>query len=136
MRTRTYSELERLDTFVDRFDYLMLGGTVGRSTFGFDRYLNQHFYRSYEWKQVREFVILRDGGCDLGIPGLDIWRGPLVHHMNPITVEDVVHREDWILDPEFLITTTQKTHNDIHFGNESGGRMLPVERTPGDTKLW
>lgn len=135
MKTRCYSELCELDSYFDRYDYLVLGGTVGRSTFGFDRYLNQDFYHSREWRSVREEVIIRDNGCDLGIPGYEIHADILVHHMNPITTDDILHQEDWILDPEFLITTTQKTHNDIHYGNEAP-RPLFAERFPGDTKLW
>jgi hypothetical protein len=136
MKTRTYSELRRFELFDDRLEYLVLGGTVGRSTFGFDRWINQEFYRSSQWKTVREHVILRDQGCDLGIEGLDIGYAPLVHHMNPMTSGDIVHGEDWILDPEFLITTTQQTHNCIHYGYISTLPKLPIERNPGDTKLW
>lgn len=132
---RSYSELERLDSFDERFDYLMLSGLVGRETFGFDRWINQEFYRSRQWKSVREFVLVRDNGCDLGVPGFEIYQSPLVHHMNPMTHEDILHGEDWILDPEFLITTTHETHNDIHYGVVRKNR-LPVDRTPGDTKLW
>ena len=136
MKTRTYSELRRFELFDERFEYLVLGGTVGRSTFGFDRYINQEFYRSSQWKTVREHVILRDNGCDLGIEGLEIWSTPYVHHMNPMTSDDIVHGEDWILDPEFLITTTLETHNDIHYGNPVPRPKLPIDRVPGDTKLW
>jgi hypothetical protein len=136
MRIKTYSELSQMDNFDERFDYLVLGGTVGRSTFGFDRWINQEFYRSSQWRQAREYVIIRDNGCDLGVPGCDIYDSPLVHHMNPMSSEDIVHGEDWILDPEFLITTTQDTHNDIHYGNRSRKPRLPVTRVPGDTKLW
>lgn len=133
---RRYSDLEDLRTFEERFRYLMLGGNVGRSTFGFDRWLNQRFYSSREWKWAREFVIDRDRGCDLGVPGHSIHRELLVHHMNPITVGDIVHGEEWLTDPEFLITTQLRTHNAIHFGDES---LLPrryIERRPGDTRLW
>lgn len=133
--TRCYSELCQYDIFEDRFEYLVLGGTVGRSTFGFDRYLNQDFYHSAEWKSVREHVIIRDNGCDLGIPGYDIHSELLVHHMNPMTSDDVIHHEAWILDPEYLITTTQRTHNDIHYGNSTPQPLLIV-RSSGDTKLW
>lgn len=134
--TRTYSELRKLETFEERFRYLSLRGSVGMSTFGFDRYLNQAFYKSREWKEIRHHVMLRDEGCDLGVPGYDIHVNLLVHHMNPINVEDVIGREDKILRPEFLITTTHRTHNAIHYGDES---LLPrkyVERRPGDTALW
>ena len=133
---RTYTELNRFHTFGDRYDYLRLGGSVGVSTFGFDRYVNQSFYRSQEWQAVRRHVILRDNGCDLGSPGYEINGSLMVHHLNPLDVADITEREDWILDPEFLITTTNQTHNAIHYGDSS---LLPkplVERRPGDTKLW
>lgn len=133
---RSYSELRRLTTFKERFDYLKLHGKVGDSTFGFDRYLNQQFYTSFEWRQLRRRVILRDNGCDLGIEGYEIHRGLYIHHMNAITVQDLVRGNPDILDPEFLITVTHKTHNAIHYGDE---KLLPrqlVERKPGDTKLW
>lgn len=133
---RTYSELLEYDTLEERFHYLALRGNVGRSTFGFDRYLNQEFYRSREWKQIRDKVIVRDEGCDLAVPGYDIHTKIVIHHMNPMTVEDIAHGVSSILDPEFLITTTLKTHNAIHFGDE---RLLPrplVVRRRGDTKLW
>lgn len=114
----------------------MLAGEVGAVTFGFDRWINQHFYRSREWKLAREAVLVRDNGCDLGVPGYEIYRGPLVHHLNPMTPEDLERGEAWVLDPEFLITTTHRTHNAIHYGDAS---LIPrplVERRPGDTKLW
>jgi hypothetical protein len=135
-RNRTYSELARLETFEDRFDYLSLGGEVGVSTFGFDRYINQQFYRSKEWRRARNVVILRDNGCDLGVLGYEIVVGLLIHHMNPVTPGDIASGAKWVLDPENLITTTLKTHNAIHYGDRS---LLPkpvVERRPGDTKLW
>lgn len=134
--TRTYAELSRIDSFEDRFEYLMLGGQVGYTTFGFDRHINQAFYTSTEWKSVRREVILRDNGCDLGVIGHEIQGAPLVHHINPIDVEDVIHSRDWIFNPEFLITTTHNTHNAIHYGDRS---LLPkpfVDRRPGDTRLW
>jgi hypothetical protein len=133
---RRYSELSRLETFEERFEYLELGGTVGRTTFGFDRWLNQRFYKSPEWFRARNFVIMRDNGCDLGILGYEIYTSLLVHHMNPIFVDDIIHGEDWIIDPEFLITTSLNTHNAIHFGDKS---LLPqglVDRKAGDTRLW
>lgn len=135
--TRTYSDLVRLKTFDDRFDYLKLEGSVGQSTFGFDRHLNQTFYQSHEWKTVRRHVIVRDNGCDLGIEGYDIHAEILIHHINPMVAEDIIHGESWIIDPEFLITTTKQTHNAIHYGDTS--LLVPktvVERLPGDTKLW
>jgi hypothetical protein len=136
LRTRTYSELRRFSTFDDRFDYLKLAGEVGKATFGFDRWINQKFYRSREWYQVRDHVVVRDNGCDLGILGYEIRSQLLVHHMNPITSEDLERGEEWVLDPEFLITTTHRTHNAIHYGDSSQLIKLPVERRPGDTKLW
>lgn len=136
MRSRCYRELRRLETFEERFDYLLLRGEVGAATFGFDRWMNQQFYRSYEWRYARDFVIARDGGCDLGIPGRDIHIRLLVHHMNPITPEDLEQGSEWVIDPEFLITTTHRTHNAIHYGDDSLLVKPPVERRPGDTKLW
>ena len=133
---RTYSELVRLHTFEERFDYLMLGGSVGHSTFGFDRYINQNFYHSHEWKTARNFVIARDSGCDLGVEGFEIHSGILVHHINPMGPEDLTHGEDWVIDPEFLVTTTLETHNAIHYGDARQLRKPFVERSPGDTKLW
>lgn len=136
MKTRRYSELRRLRTFEERFEYLSLKGVVGESTFGFDRWLNQQFYRSKEWRDARSFVIARDNGCDLGLPGYDIFHNPLVHHMNPLTVDDIQHGESWIIDPEFLITVSHKTHNAIHYGDERLLPREPIVRRPGDTKLW
>lgn len=136
MSIKTYSELYRLSTFEERFQYLRLEGGVGRATFGFDRHLNQRFYTSREWRDVRSFVIFRDEGCDLGIPGYEIHVDPLIHHINPMNVNDIVNREQWILDPEFLITTTHNTHNAIHYGVESLVPAVVTERKPGDTKLW
>lgn len=133
---RTYSELQRLDTFDERFDYLKLNGLVGRSTFGFDRWINQNFYMSYEWKQARQRVILRDNGCDLGIPGYEIHGGLLIHHINPMIPDDIIHGEEWICDPEYLITTTQNTHNAIHYGADMLLPKVVVARAPNDTKLW
>lgn len=133
---RRYSELKALETFEDRFDYLVIGGRVGEDTFGFDRYINQSFYTSKEWRDVRNEVIVRDLGCDLGIRGREINGALVIHHINPMTADDIVHGESWILDPEFLITTTKSTHNAIHYGNRSGLAQPFVERAPGDTKLW
>ncbi len=135
-RIRTYSELRRLVTFEDRFEYLKLGGNVGRETYGFDRYINQAFYRSRQWKQARDYVIARDEGMDLGVDGYEIYDRILIHHMNPMIADDIVHGDDDILNPEYLITTTHNTHNAIHYGNQS---LLPkklVERRPGDTIPW
>lgn len=133
---RSYRDLRRLSTFEERFDYLSLEGRVGRETFGFDRHINQTFYRSKQWKDIRNFVITRDNGCDLGIEGHEIHRAILVHHMNPMTVEDIQHGEDWILDPDYLITTTHRTHNAIHYGDKSLLPSLREPRRPGDTLLW
>ena len=133
---RTYSELRRLTDFEDRYRYLALRGSVGRATFGFDRHINQQFYRSTEWRHIRHHVIARDLGCDLGVEGYEIHDRVYIHHMNPMTVNDIAHGEDSILNPEFLISTTHRTHNAIHYGDE---RLLPrqlTERRSGDTKLW
>jgi hypothetical protein len=136
MTTRRYSDLIDWDTFEDRYEYLRLGGTVGVETFGFDRYINQDFYRSYEWKSAREQAIIRDNGCDLGIEGHEIHGQLLVHHMNPMTAEEVMHGVEWITDPEFLITTCHITHNAIHYGDRTLLRTPYVARVPGDTRLW
>lgn len=133
---RTYSELSSLETFEERFDYLALTGQVGTSTFGFDRYLNQRFYSSVEWKQVRNVVLARDGACDLGIEGFEIRYMPLIHHMNPIQPQDLEEYNQDILDPEFLITTTKNTHNAIHFGDRSRLTTQVVERQPNDQAPW
>jgi hypothetical protein len=133
---RTYSELRQLETFEDRFHYLELKGILGVRTFGFDRWVNQRFYRSPEWRYVRNEVIVRDNGCDLGFPGYEIYQGLLVHHMNPLSIDDLKHGEDWIIDPNFLITTSLQTHNAIHYGDETLLPRGPVERRHGDTTLW
>lgn len=135
-KIRSYSELRQLDTFEDRFEYLKLSGGIGRSTFGFDRYINQRFYTSREWQDVRRQVIIRDDGCDLGIPGYEIHVRPLIHHMNPMDVSDILHQEEWILDPEFLVTTSHNTHNAIHFGADDLFPDVVIQRSRGDTKLW
>lgn len=136
MRIRSYSEMLTYRTFEDRYDYLSLRGSVGRSTFGFDRYVNQKFYTSSEWRQIRHDVIVRDNGCDLAMDGYDIQDRLLIHHMNPVSIDDITDRNYDILDPEFLITTTHLTHNAIHFGDKSLLRKPHVERRAGDTKLW
>lgn len=135
-KIRVYSELRRFKTFEERYDYLRLGGIVGQSTFGFDRYVNQIFYRSPQWKSVRDRVIIRDHGCDLGIEDREILDRIIIHHMNPLTLEDIEGRREEIFDPEFLICTTHNTHLAIHFGDESKLVRLPPERRPGDTLLW
>lgn len=136
MIIRTYSELSRLRTFKERYEYLRLDGKVGEETFGFDRYLNQIFYKSDEWKSVRDFVIIRDNGCDLGIEGYEIHGKILIHHMNPISLEDITLRREILLDPEYLITTVLSTHNAIHYGNESLLISALIERTQNDTCPW
>lgn len=136
MTNRAYSELIRFPTFEERFEYLKLDGGIGQSTFGFDRYINQRFYASREWQDVRQYVIVRDNGCDLGVIGYEIHVDGLIHHMNPMGVDDIIHGADWILDPEFLILTTHRTHNDIHFGKRRSFPKVVTERTPHDTKLW
>lgn len=133
---RTTTELLTIPTFEGRFRYLSLQGQVGASTFGFDRWLNQQFYTSSAWRHTRRDVIARDLGCDLGVEGYEIHSRIVIHHMNPLTVDDIVNGDDLALNPEFLITTTHNTHNAIHYGDE---RLLPkpvVSRRPGDTKLW
>lgn len=132
---RRYSELCRLQTFEERFDYLKLQGIVGESTFGFDRYLNQLLYSSSEWKRVRNAVIVRDDGCDMGLADYPANR-IIVHHMNPLSVEDLENRSDLIFNPEFLICVSFNTHNAIHFGDETLLPKPPVERKPGDTCPW
>ena len=136
MTTRKFSELIRLVSFEDRFEYLSLKGTVGRSTFGYDRYINQRFYTSREWRLIRNEVIVRDRGCDLGVEGYEIHDRVYIHHMNPITIEDIQERNPDILDPRFLITTTLETHNAIHYGDISLVTRLPEERRPNDTVPW
>ena len=135
---RTYSELVLLPTFKERFMYLKIGGRIGQETFGFDRVFNQKFYTSLEWKHVRDFVVARDLGCDLGVEGFDI-RGTrfVIHHMNPITLEDFESRSDILLDPEYLITTTHRTHNAIHYSDDSILKGFEIiERKPNDTCPW
>lgn len=133
---RTYSELITLPTFEERYQYLRIGGRVGEDTFGFDRYINQIFYKSKEWLSIRDQVIARDNGCDLGIPGREIHRRILIHHMNPITVEDIVNRSEFLLDPEYLICTVKNTHDAIHYGDENLLYKDPIERTKNDTCPW
>ena len=136
MNIRTYSELSKLTTFEDRYNYLRLNGFVGQETFGFDRYLNQVFYKSAKWRSVRDFVIVRDNGCDLGIEGREIYGKIIIHHMNPITIQDIEQESDFLLDPEFLISTVHETHNAIHYGDENLLIRIPVERKPNDTCPW
>lgn len=134
--TRSYSELSRLRTLEERFEYLSLSGTVGEATFGFERYLNQEFYRSYAWKQARDVVIMRDEGCDLGIRENPIHDRVIIHHIQPLTQRMVLEGSSLLLDPENLITTSHRTHNAIHYGDSS---LLPqpfVDRRQGDTQSW
>lgn len=133
---KTYSELILIPDYIGRFNYLKLGGQIGMETFGFDRYLNQVFYMSSEWREAKKIAILRDNGCDLGIEERIIPGRVIVHHINPITEEDILNREEWIYDPEFLITTSIRTHNAIHYGDESLLILEPQIRTKNDTCPW
>ena len=136
MSIRTYSELIRLPTFEERFRYLQLSGSVGKETFGFDRYINQNFYRSSAWKRVRDRVIIRDNGCDLGIEDRIIYGRILIHHMNPITDEDILNLTGILLNPEYLICVTHETHNAIHYGDEDLLIKEPIARFKNDTCPW
>lgn len=136
MNIKRYSELILLPTFEERYKYLQLNGVIGDETFGFDRYINQMFYRSQEWKQVRDYVIVRDNGCDLGIEGHEIRGKILIHHMNPIGIKDIQQVNKFLLDPEYLITTMLSTHNAIHYGDESLLVKDPIERSKNDTCPW
>ena len=136
MIIRTYSELSKLKTFEDRFQYLRLDGIVGEETFGFDRYLNQTLYQSDEWKRRRRDIIIRDNGCDLGCEGFEVHGRILIHHINPITVDDIVNRNPKVFDPENLILTSHNTHQAIHYGNEDLLILAPIERSKNDTCPW
>jgi hypothetical protein len=136
IETKTYSKLRELSTLEERFDYLKLSGSVGSSTFGFDRFLNQQFYHSTKWKRLRDIVIIRDNGCDLGVPGYEITYKIIIHHMNPVEVDDFVKGNSSILDPEFLICVAHRTHLAIHYGDTSLLPQLPTQRRKGDTNLW
>ncbi len=136
MKIRTYSELIKLPTFKERFRYLKLNGKVAEETFGFDRYLNQQFYKSNEWLELRDYIIIRDCGCDLGIDDREIYKRIIIHHMNPITKYDIINRTDMLLNPEYLICTTKRTHDAIHYGDENILYDLPIERTKNDTCPW
>ena len=133
---KRYSELKNFKTFEEKYNYLKLTGSVGQETFGFDRYLNQILYRSEEWKQLRQKIILRDNGCDLGTPGYEIFSKPIIHHLNPITLEELLENSPKIFDPENLITTTLQTHNAIHYGNFNNINKEPVTRSANDTSPW
>lgn len=136
MSIRTYSELILLPTFEERFKYLQLNGRVGDDTFGFDRHINQNFYRSAEWKRIRDLVIMRDNGCDLALEGYEIYGRILIHHMNPITVKDVELSTEYLMNPEYLICVTHNTHNAIHYGDEKLINKGPIVRTKNDTCPW
>lgn len=133
---KTYSELIRIPTFEERFKYLKLNGVVGEETFGFKRWLNQEFYHSDEWMQFRDKIIIRDGGCDLGVDGFEIYGSVLIHHLNPITYEDILNRSPCVFDPDNVICTKRSTHNAIHYGDETLLLGTPVERTKNDTCPW
>lgn len=134
---RRYSELIKLPTFEERYEYLRLDGEVGKETFGFDRYLNQIFYRTIEWKNLRDQIIIRDNGCDLGITGEEINSNIIIHHMNPISADDILHGSDFLMNPEYLICVSHKTHNSIHYGDTKFPLSRTfVERTPNDTCPW
>lgn len=134
---RTYKDLSMLKTFKERYEYLKLSdGMVGADTFGYDRYLNQLFYQTKEWKHLRDQLIIRDNGCDLGVDGYDIYGRIIVHHMNPITKTDILDRTDYLMNPDYLICTTQRTHNAIHYGDENLLLTMPIERTKNDTCPW
>lgn len=136
MKIRTYSELKQLETFKERLEYLRLNGNVGEDTFGFDRYFNQKFYRSKEWKELRNYIIARDHGCDLGIDERPIFERILIHHMNPISVKDISEASDFLLNPEYLICVTHDTHNALHYGTKKKDEDLPLERSKNDTTPW
>ena len=134
--TKRYSELSTIPTYEERFKYLQLKGAVGNDTFGYDRYLNQILYKSSEWRSFRRDIVLRDNGCDLACEGYEIYGKILIHHINPITVEDILRRDPKVFDPENAISTSLNTHNAVHFGDESLLIMEPIERKPYDTCLW
>ena len=136
MRLRSYREMLKLSTFEERFDYLQLKGSVGTSTFGHDRYLNQRFYTSQTWRRLRDEIIVRDNGSDLAIPDREIYDRIIIHHMNPISVKSLVGESEDDLNPDFLVCVTHNTHNAIHYGDKSLLVQQLVERRPGDTKLW
>lgn len=137
MSLRTYSELVKINSFEERYRYLKLNGAVGEDTFGFDRYINQVFYHSPEWKRLRREIILRDNSCDLAFDGYEIFGKIYVHHMNPVTLRDIAQRKDELLNPEYLVCVSHETHNAIHYGDDS--RILtvdPIVRSPHDTSPW
>jgi hypothetical protein len=135
---RTYTELSKLKTFKQRFEYLKLDGKIGEETFGYDRYINQRFYKDPEYRAIRDYVIVRDNGCDMGVEGYEYVEGEkiIIHHMNPITVEDIVNRSEFALDPEYMVSVRHLTHNAIHYGDESLLIQEPIERRKNDTCPW
>lgn len=133
---RTYTNLSQLESLEDRFEYLVLDGEVGYATFGYDRWANQGFYKSREWKQIRSFVITRDGGNDMGVYDFPVTGPPHIHHMNPLTLEDIEEATDNLFNPEYLVCVSQRTHNAIHYGDRSHLPQAVVSRSAGDTKLW
>lgn len=135
MKIKSYSELIQLKTYDERLSYLMLNGKIGEETFGFDRFLNQKFYSSYEWKRIRNFIIERDNGCNMGLEDYPIFDKILIHHINPLTQNDIINSTDFLLNPNYLICVDLYTHNIIHYGFEYKKRSI-IERKPGDTKLW
>ena len=136
MKIRTYSELIMLPTFKERYEYLKLGGKVGEETFGFDRYLNQKFYKSKEWRDIRDYVILRDNACDLGIEDREIHSRIIIHHMNPITKYDIVNQTEFLTNPDYMICTLKRTHDAIHYGDDSILFSDIITRTKNDTCPW
>ena len=135
-KIRCFHDLRSLGSIFDRYEYLRIGGKIGESTFGFDRYLNQEFYRSREWRDARRAVILRDNGCDMGVCGYEVDKGLIVHHMNPITIDDVINKNPDIFDPEYLVCVSDRTHRAIHYGDVSLLPRGPIHRHAGDTCLW
>lgn len=133
---RTFTELKKIKSFDERFEYLRLNSSVGKSTFGFDRYLNQMLYKSHRWSRIRDRVIIRDNGCDLGVEDYPIINHIIIHHMNPIRIEDIIENDNSIFDPEFLICVSNRTHLAIHYGDKSLLPSLPIKRRPNDTSPW
>lgn len=133
---RTYEELITFPTFEERYNYLKLGDRVGQETFGMDRYLNQIFYSCPEWKQIRDEIISRDNGCDMALEGYEIYDKIIIHHMNPVRIEDIKNRNAELLDPRYLVCVTHRTHNAIHYGMQEFMALIPRERKPNDTCPW
>ena len=133
---RRYSELVRIPTFEERYEYLRLSGAIGIDTFGFDRYLNQQFYHSKEWRSLRDWIIVRDGACDLAIPGRDVEKGIVIHHMNPVDMKDIIEVTEYLMNPDYLICTSDNTHKAIHYGTKDNLIRDPIKRTQFDTCPW